>query len=103
MQRGRVALIFLFAACASADGDEVSLPNGPPGIGFDDLRWSPALQRVIAPGGRAGRVYLVAPQTKDVTTFGGFGETADYSGGHDDGPTSADEGRGLAAKRLGER
>jgi hypothetical protein len=50
---------------------------------------------VIAPGGRAGRVYLVAPETKEVTTFGGFAETAEYTGGHDDGPTSADEGRGL--------
>jgi DNA-binding beta-propeller fold protein YncE len=73
----------------------VSLPGGPPGIGFDDLRWSATLGRVVAPGGRAGKVYLIEPDSKAVTVLGGFDETAGYSGGHDDGPTSADEGRSL--------
>ncbi len=86
---------FALAACGAADGRPVALPGGPPGIGFDDLRWSPELGKVIAPGGRAGRVYLVDPDSSAVSVLGGFGETADYSGGHDDGPTSADVGRGL--------
>ena len=82
-------------ACSSSAGDGVALPGGPPGIGFDDLRWSPTLGRVLAPGGRAGKLYLVDPATEAVTAVSGFSETAEYSGGHDDGPTSVDEGRGL--------
>lgn len=93
----RLAMVLgLLGACASdGEGVRVELPGGEPGIGFDDLRWSPSLGRVIAPGGRAGKVYLIDPDTRAVTAIGGFAELPDYAGGHDDGATSADEGRGL--------
>jgi hypothetical protein len=87
-------LLSLALGCSSADGEEVAMPGGSPGIGFDDLRWSAAMGRVLAPGGRAGKLYLVDPDSKAVFSLGGFAETADYSGGHDDGPTSVDEGLG---------
>jgi DNA-binding beta-propeller fold protein YncE len=38
---------------------------------------------------------LIDPDTLAVTSIPGFGAVADYSGGHDDGPTSVDEGNGL--------
>jgi hypothetical protein len=86
----------LLGACASSDGDAVPLPDGSPGIGFDDLRWSAAHRKVLAPGARSGRLALVDPDTMAVTSIAGFGRTDDFDGGHDDGPTSVDEGpRGL--------
>lgn len=83
------------AACSSPDGDAIALPDGSPGIGFDDLRWSSSLGRVVVPGARTGKVHLVDPESAAVTTIDGFASTPDFEGGHDDGPTSADEGRGL--------
>jgi DNA-binding beta-propeller fold protein YncE len=85
----------MIAACSSPDGDVVSLPNGSPGIGFDDLRWSAALGRVIVPAGRSGEVVLIDPETKEATAIEGFSATPTFEGGHDDGPTSADEGAGF--------
>src|SRR5262249_35838209 len=38
--------------------------------------------------------YLVDPDSMAVETIGSFGTTSDYSGGHDDGPTSVDEATG---------
>jgi DNA-binding beta-propeller fold protein YncE len=89
----RIALVAV-VACTSPTGTAVKLPGTPPGIGFDDLRYSPGLHRVLAPGGRTGQLFLIDPQTLDVTSIGGFGAVGDYSGGHDDGPTSVDEGLG---------
>jgi hypothetical protein len=43
----------------------------------------------------SGNLTLVDPDSLAVTTFSGFSAIGDYSGGHDDGPTSVDEGRGL--------
>jgi hypothetical protein len=91
-----VVLACLAGACASSPaGQRVSLPGGDKGIGFDDLRYSATLHRVLVPAGRAGTLDLVDPDTLNVTSIAGFGTVADYSGGHDDGPTSVDEGNGL--------
>lgn len=91
-----VLLALLTATCASSPtGQRVSLPGGGTGIGFDDLRYSPTLHRILVPAGRTGTLDLVDPDSLTVTSIAGFGTVADYSGGHDDGPTSVDEGRGL--------
>src|SRR5438552_8570727 len=37
---------------------------------------------------------MIDPATRAVETIGGFSSKAAYSGGHDDGVTSADEGKG---------
>jgi hypothetical protein len=85
----------LVASCTSTPaGSSVKLPDAAPGIGFDDLRYSVALHRVLVPGGRSGRLDLVDPDILAVTSIGGFGRTSNYSGGHDDGPTSVDEALG---------
>src|SRR5262249_6661273 len=59
-----VGLAFLLAACASAPtGQRVALPSGNAGIGFDDLRYSSTLHRVLVPAGRTGTLDLVDPDT----------------------------------------
>jgi DNA-binding beta-propeller fold protein YncE len=73
----------------------VALPEGAAGIGFDDLRYSTALHRVLVPAGRSGRLALIEPDTLSVTAIAGFSAKPHYGGGHDDGPTSVDEAHGL--------
>jgi DNA-binding beta-propeller fold protein YncE len=86
---------FAASGCArSADGVVVALPNGSPGIGFDDLRYSAVLHRVLAPAGRSGNLALIDPDTLQVTAIDGFSKSGEYGGGHDFGATSVDEGRG---------
>jgi hypothetical protein len=90
-----VVAVVALAGCSTPDGDAVELPGGSPGIGFDDLRYSAALDRVLAPGGRSGQLYLVEPSSLAVTAIGGFSAEEDFDGGHDFGATSVDEGDGL--------
>lgn len=78
-----------------ASNGELALPEGPPGIGFDDLRFSPELGRVLVPAGRSGRVDLIAPGSNAVTAIGGFSTATTFAGGHDFGVTSADFGAGI--------
>lgn len=86
----------LLLACAKApEGAAAKLPDTPPGIGFDDLRYSASLHRVLVPSGRSGRLNLIDPDTLEVTSISGFSAKGDYGGGHDDGPTSVDEAGGL--------
>ena len=84
----------LLTSCSPPDGTPVALPGGSGGIGFDDLRWAPSSGRVLVPAGRTGELDLVDPDSAAVDAVGGFGTMASYGGGHDDGPTSVDEGGG---------
>ncbi|HVY49367.1 MAG TPA: hypothetical protein VHB21_25925, partial [Minicystis sp.] len=68
----------------------LTLPGGAPGIGFDDLRFVPSLDRVLVPGGRSGALFVVDPTTRAVEAIGGFSQSASFAGGHDFGVTSAD-------------
>lgn len=91
-----VLVLSVLAGCTSSpDGRRVDLDEGGPGIGFDDLRYSATLHRVLAPGGRAGKLFLVDPDTLAVETVEGFGVSNGFDGGHDVGPTSVDEGAGF--------
>ena len=72
----------------------IELPGGPGGIGFDDLRFAPSLNALLVPAGRTGALDLVDPRTGAVTAIGGFSKTEKFGGGHGEGTTSADEGRG---------
>jgi hypothetical protein len=83
------------ASCGSPDGRSVVLPHAAAGIGFDDLRYSVTLGRVLAPAGRTGSVALIDPDTLAVRTIQGFSASGSYDGGHDFGATSVDEGQGL--------
>src|SRR3954466_4609998 len=73
----------------------VTLPDGNGGVGFDDLRYDTTLGQVLIPAGRTGHVDLVDPATQAVMPIAGFSAQPRFSGGHDDGPTSADAGHGL--------
>lgn len=82
--------LLLLAACGSAPA--IELPNGSPGIGFDDLRFSARLHRVLVPGGRSGNLALIDPSSHAITTIGGFSTTTSFdSSGHDFGITSVDD------------
>lgn len=75
--------------------EKLELPGGAKGIGFDDLQWSPTLHRVIAPAGRTGKLDLIDPDTRAITSVPGFSADADqFGGGHGEGTTSADVGGG---------
>jgi hypothetical protein len=92
--------LILFTPALAADAKApapiaIALPGGEGGIGFDDLGYSAALQRVLVPGGRTGKLFLVNPATNAVTSIPGFGTASKYSGGHRDGITSVTEGAGF--------
>src|SRR5689334_21177429 len=82
-------------AAPPSDASFVALPGGEGGIGFDDLRYSRRLGRVLVPAGRTGNLCLVDPESGAVETIPGFGTAEGFAGGHGDGTTSVDEGRGL--------
>src|SRR5215469_3145333 len=73
----------------------VPLPNGAGGIGFDDMGFAPSLRKVLIPAGRSGNLDLIDPDTLAIDTIGGFSSRNDFGGGHGQGVTSADSGRGL--------
>ena len=78
------------AATKAADGP-VALPDGDPGIQFDDLQFAAKLRKVIVPAGRSGRVDLIDPDTSAVTSISGLSASDSYSSGTRTGSTSAVE------------
>ena len=71
------------------------LPGGEGGIGFDDLRFSPELGKLLVPAGRSGRLDLVDPKTRAIVEISGFSSSREGARGHSQGTTSADFGDGL--------
>jgi hypothetical protein len=84
----------------------IQLPKGEEGIGFDDLRYSSSLEKVLVPGGRTGMLDLIDPKTNAVISISGFSAQKNYGGGHGEGITSVDEAKSLlfvtdrSAKKL---
>lgn len=68
----------------------VVVPGGEGGIGFDDLIYSPALERFLVPGGRTGSVFLLDPTTRQLRAVGNLSKLSTWKGGHGQGATSAD-------------
>ena len=93
-----VLLLLAATALASppiAQPVPLPLPGGGGGIGFDDLRFSPELHRVLAPAGRTGSLDLIDPATLAIESIAGFSTGGGSGGGHGEGTTSADAGAGL--------
>src|SRR5215216_1528187 len=93
-----LVLISWNSAIATSDHIQptpVSLPDGSGGIGFDDLGYDAQLGRVLVPAGRTGNLDLIDPTTLNVTTIAGFSSQDLFGGGHGEGATSVDAGRGL--------
>ena len=86
--------LLAFAGCTPLPFDIVQLPEGERGIGFDDLRYSASLGRMLVPAGRSGRLDLIEPDTLKTSSISGFTSQVSYSGGHDDGATSVEEAGG---------
>lgn len=92
------ALVALLACAVSAKDaalTPVPMPGGGEGIGFDDLGYASGLKKILVPGGRTGKLFLVDPVTRKIKAFGGFSKRGGFKGGHGEGITSADEGAGL--------
>jgi len=89
--------IAAFAASVAAAATPVAipfpLPLGTTNAGFDDINFSTALNRVIVPAGRSGKLFLIDPATGAMETVEGFGGTPP-PGSRGGGTTSAGEGAG---------
>src|SRR5258707_6406134 len=90
-----VLVITLVAAGDATSPKPLPLPGGESGIGFDDMGFAPSIHKVLVPAGRSGNLDLIDPDTEQVTAIGGFSSRTSFGGGHGEGVTSADEGRGL--------
>ena len=87
--------ITLVAAGNAITPRPLPLPGGESGIGFDDMGFAPSIHKVLVPAGRSGNLDLIDHDTTQVTAIGGFSSRKSFGGGHGQGVTSADEGRGL--------
>lgn len=83
------------ASTAAAAATTIAMPGGQGGIGFDDLVFGRRTKLVLAPAGRTGNLDLVDPSTRLVTPIAGFAVAEPNAKGHDQGTTSADEGRDI--------
>jgi hypothetical protein len=88
---------FLAAALAAAPVtlSPLELPGVDGYVGFDDLRFSAELHRVLVPAGRTGRLELIEPEGRTVEAIAGFSASRGGKRGHGEGTTSADGGEGL--------
>lgn len=68
---------------------------GAGGVGFDDLVYAASMGKLLVPAGASGNVVLVDPTTLATTKLGAGADATAYKGGHGEGTTSADEGRGF--------
>src|SRR6476469_1119612 len=87
----RIILALALFATAAPDAGAIALPDGARGIGYDDLQYAPGLKRVLVPAGRTGRLVLIDPATRALTSIAGFSSSASFAGGHGEGTTSAVE------------
>jgi hypothetical protein len=93
-----LALTALLGAAAQAEPQRptpLALPGGDAGIGFDDLRYSPVLGKLLIPAGRTGNLDLIDPKTGHIDAVAGFSRAKSYGQGHGQSVTSVDFGAGL--------
>ena len=88
-----IPIMLVVAALAALS--PLRFPGGSQGIGFDDLGFAPTLRKVMVPGGSTGKLALIDPDSQRMKIIGGFSKRAGYSGGHGEGITSSDAGRGF--------
>src|SRR6266516_1126535 len=92
---GMAVLLAASAACGQPfRGETIAIADDKKGIGFDDLRYSAALHRVLVPAGRTGKLVLIDPTNHQKAVIAGLSTEKTYGGGHGEGTTSVDEGEG---------
>ncbi|PYQ58534.1 MAG: hypothetical protein DMF58_14915 [Acidobacteria bacterium] len=89
-----VSLVASVACAQPFSGETIDIAKDKEGIGFDDLRYSPSLHRVLVPAGRTGTIVLIDAANHHTSSITGLSTEKSYSGGHGEGTTSVDEGEG---------
>ncbi len=93
---GLLALLLpLVAAAATPATTLLRIPGGTRGLGFDDLGYIAALDRVVVPAAQTGRLVLVDPRHDTLRVLPPITPVGSARPGHDAGTTSADYGQGL--------
>src|SRR5262245_52914024 len=92
---GAIAVLAVILGASPVTPSPLSLPGGGGPVGFDDLRFSMELRKVLVPAGRTGRLDLVDPKNQRVEAITGFSASAPGGRGHGESTTSADSGDGL--------
>jgi len=87
-------MLSLLLAATVLTATPFPLPGATGAIGFDDLGFAPKVKRLLIPGGRTGTLYLLDPATRQAEPVTGFSAKDASAGGHGEGITSADFGRG---------
>src|SRR5689334_21049688 len=90
-----VALLAVVVAATSVTPSPLTLPGADGPVGFDDLRFSAELHKVLVPAGRTGRVDLVDPEKHSIEEIPGFSASGAAGRGHGESTTSADAGGGF--------
>lgn len=88
-------LLVAAAAATSSELPVISIPNGSAGIAFGDLVYSSTLKRILVPGGRAGNITLIDPETRAISLIGGLSSSDTYDRKSAFGVTSVAAGEGL--------
>src|SRR5438445_5404249 len=89
-----VSLVASLACAQPFSGETIDIAKDKKGIGFDDLRYSSSLHRVLVPAGRSGTIVLIDPANHRTSSITGLSTEESYGGGHGEGTTSVDEGEG---------
>lgn len=79
----------LAAPAPHAPQASIRIAGGAPAIGFDDIGYSAALQRVIVPAGATGQLVLIDPATGTLTTITGVSAAPTGKTQRREGTTSA--------------
>jgi hypothetical protein len=87
--------VFAQSPDSSLKAAAVPIPGGDKGVRLDDMRFSKALNKVLVPAGKTGRLYLIDPVTYAMTSIDGFSSSTEDKKGHHVGVTSVDEGEGF--------
>src|SRR5213594_2578346 len=75
-----VSLIASVACGQPFSGETIDIAKDKKGIGFDDLRYSPSLHRVLVPAGRTGTIVLIDSANHRTSSITGLSTEESYGG-----------------------
>lgn len=84
-----ITLSAIAASISLAPQAVIKIPGGGHGIGFDDIGYVAALDRVTVPAGATGNLVLVNPTTDALTVIPGVSAPPENAKQHRDGTSSA--------------